>query len=161
MQRLVLWAVRNGLLTTMSRDAWPQIHSRSVSEYSLRPTDVHNAHCAMIRLALHCLHLCSLAVSIMTNSVFLGQAHSWALGSGPGSLEPEQGLRALGRGGGTWSQPTPRDRRWSVVGGCWATRASPRTPPARGRRWLWPGPQSRRSAGRCYERPRWPGGRTL
>ena len=28
----------------------------------------------MVRLALHCFPICSLVVSIMTNSVFLGQA---------------------------------------------------------------------------------------
>ena len=49
----------------------------------------------MVRLALHCLPLCSLAVSIMTNSVFLGQAPSAGLGMPilqPGSFKPGGGI---------------------------------------------------------------------
>ena len=48
----------------------------SVSEYSLRPTMYIMHIIIMVRLALHCFPICSLVVSIMTNSVFLGQAPS-------------------------------------------------------------------------------------
>ena len=62
----------------------------------------------MVRLALHCFPICSLVVSIMTNSVFLGQAPSVLYPKYAGKSEP----RWPGLGQRSWSIRRAWGLRW-------------------------------------------------